>query len=226
MVSGRMHNDDIWCQIQQMMDPGDPHGYAVVVKVDGVTKTPCPVFTETGGDYWIDWDGGKVVFLASQAGKTVTVSYSYATGNTFYLRPLPGKVLAIEDAEADISADCVMTDAIAYSAWHFNGQQYVMDMEAMYKRAGQIVTEARGAYPSFVGIGASEQHKQIADIQEFRRKSRGMKYDRQAIPFQYSTVKWLRSSYYQEVRVYTSGGGKLEGEHVTMTFYCTERNET
>jgi len=225
MVSGRMHNDDIWCEIQMMMNPGDPHGYAVIVKVDGATKTPCPVFSETGGDYWIDWDGGKVVFLTSQSGKTVTVSYSYATTNTFYLRPMPGKIMAIEDAEADISSDCVMTDAIAYSAWHFDGSQYVKDMEAKYKRAGQIVTEARGAYPTFIGIGASSAHKQIADIREFRRKSRGMKFDRQAIPFQYSTVKWLHASYMQEVRVYTSSGEKLDGEHVTMTFYCTEKNE-
>jgi hypothetical protein len=52
-----------------------------------------------------------------------------------------------------------------------------------------------------------------------------MKFDRQAIPFQYSTVKWLRASYMQEVRVYTPTGGKLDGEHVTMTFYCTEKDE-
>lgn len=227
MVSGRMHNDTIWCQIQQMMDPADPHGYAVIVKVDGVTKTPCPVFTETGGDYWIDWDAGKVVFLASQAGKTVTASYSYATTNTFYLRPMPGKILAIEDAEADISSDCVMIDDIAYSAWHLDPDTmtYVCDMEAKYKRSGQIVTEARGCYPPFEAIGASAAHKQITDIREFRRKSRGMKYSRQAIPFQYSTVKWLHAAWFQEVRVYTTGGGALEGEHVTMTFYCTEKDE-
>jgi hypothetical protein len=133
-----MHNDTIWSQIQQMLNLQDPHGYQVVVKVNGVVKTPCPPFSETGGDYWIDWDAGKVVFLSPQTGRTVTASYSYATTNTFYLRPMPGKILAIEDAEADISSDVVMTDDIIYSAWHLdpNTMTYVKDMEAAYKRSG------------------------------------------------------------------------------------------
>lgn len=225
MVSGRMHNDDIWCQIQQMMDPGDPHGYQVVVTVDGSPATMRESFETTGGDYEVDWDAGTVVFFASQAGKTVVASYSYATTNVFYVRPMPGKVLIIEDAEADISSDCVMNDAIAYSAWHHTGTEYVCDMEAKYKRSGQIVTEARGCYPTFEAIGASEEQK-LLPIEEFRRRSRGMMHNRQAIPFQYSTVKWLHSAYYQEVRVYTEHGRQLEGELVTMTFYCTEKDET
>lgn len=226
MVSGRMHNDDIWSQLQMMMDPADPHGYLVVVKVDGVVQTMREPFEAAGGDYEIDWDNGKVIFFASQSGKTVTTSYSYATGNTFYVRPMPGKVLIIEDAEADISSDVDMSDAIAYSAWHFdpNTMTYVKDMEAKYKRSGQIVTEARGCYPTFEAIGATEADK-LLPMAAFRRKSRGMKSNRQAIPFQYSTVKWLHSAYYQEVRVYTEHGRAFDGEHVTMTFYCTEKDE-
>ena len=223
MISGRMHNDDIWCQIQQMLNPGDPHGYQVVVTVDGSPVTMREPFEVAGGDYEVDWDAGAVVLFASQAGKTVAASYNYATTNTFYVRPMPGKTLVIEDAEADISSDCVMNDGIAYSAWHFDGTAYVKDMEAVYKRAGQIVTEARGCYPTFEAIGASSADKALP-IEEFRRKSRGMQYNRQAIPFQYSTVKWLRSTYAQEVRVYTEHGRQLEGELVTMTFYCTEKD--
>lgn len=225
MASGRMHNDDIWVQIQQMLNPGNPHGYQVTVKVDGETKTPCPVFSETGGDYWIDWDAGEVVFLSSQSGKTVTASYSYATTNVFHLTPLPGKILIIEDAECDISVDAHMTSGIVYSAWHFDGQDWVMDMGATYKRAGQINTEARGCYPVFKAIGASAAELQIEDIREFRRKSRGMKYDRQGAPFQYATAKRVRSSWGQEVRVMTTDGQALTGEHVTITFYCLEQDE-
>lgn len=225
MVSGRMHNDDVWVQIQQMLNPGDPHGYQVVITSDGSPVTMRDPFEASGGDFEINWDDGTVTFFSSQSGKTIVASYNYATTNTFYVRPMPGKILVIEDAEADISSDVVMSDAIAYSAWHFNGEEYVCDMEAKYKRSGQIVTEARGCYPEFVAIGASDSDKQISDIREFRRKSRGMKYNRQAIPFQYSTVKWLHSAYYQEVRVYTEHGYQLEGELVTMTFYCTEKDE-
>ena len=225
MISGRMHNDDIWVQIQQLTNSEDPHGYQVIVKVDDVEKTARDPFATEGGDYEILYDEGAVRFFESQAGKTVTASYSYATTNNFYVRPMPGKVLVIEDAEADISEDVLMADSIAYSAWHYDGYQYIQDMEAKYKRSCQIVTEARGCYPMFNAIGASAAEKQISDIREFRRKSRGMKYNRQSIPFQYSTVKNLRSSYGQEVRVYTGNGKQFEGENVTMTFYCTEKDE-
>lgn len=228
MVSGRMHNDDVWVQIQQMMDPADPHGYQVVVKVDGTEQTMRAPFATSGGDYEVNWDDGTVTFFSSKSGSVVTASYSYATTNTFYLRPMPGKRLAIEDAEADISSDVHMCDPIAYSAWHFDPETmaYVCDMEAKYKRAGQIITEARGCYPEFTAIGASDEEKQIEDIREFRRVSRGMKYNRQAIPFQYATVKWLRSAWMQEVRVYTASGDSLVGETVTMTFYCSESDES
>jgi len=225
MTTGRMHNDDIWVEIQKMLNPSDPHGYAVTVEVDGVEATRCPDFSETGGDYWIDYDNGSVVFLSSQSGKTVTASYSYATSNVFHVMPMPGKMLVIEDAECDISVDAHMTQGIVYSAWHFDGQDWVMDMAAQYKRSGQINTEARGCYPVFTAVGASDAEKQISDIREFRRKSRGMKYGRQGAPFQYATAKKLRSSWGQEVRVFTSGGGALAGEHVTITFYCLEQDE-
>jgi hypothetical protein len=225
MSSGRMHNDDIWVEIQKMMNPNDPHGYAVVVKVDGVEVDRCPDFSETGGDYWVDYDAGNVVFLSSQSGKTVTASYSYATSNIFRVVPMPGKILVIEDAECDISIDTHMNQAIIYSAWHFDGQQYVMDMAAQYKRSVQINVEARGCYPIFIAIGASEEELQISDLKEFRRKSRGMKYARQGAPFQYATAKKLRSSWGQEVRVFTSGTEPLPGEHVSVTFYCLDKDE-
>jgi hypothetical protein len=221
MTSGRMHNDDLWISIQKQLNPKDPHGYEVIVKVNDEIKTMCPEFSETGGDYWINYDDGKIIFLNNQSGNVITVSYNYATTNTFYVRPLPGSILAIEDAECDISVDTEMITEITYSAWHFDGEQFVKDQETKYKRSGQICTEARGCYPVFTSIGASNAHKQIVNIKEFRRKSRGMKYDRQATPFQYSTVKWLNSAYLQEVRVHTKDSTQFNGEHVSITFYCT-----
>jgi len=225
VVSGRTHNDDIWVQVQQMLNPSDPHGYQVVVQVDGVTKTMREPFEASGGDYEVIWEDGKVVFFTSQSGKTVTASYSYENGSTFYVRPMPGKVLLIEDAECDTSSDVVMTDTISYASWYFDGTEMVKGMEATFKKAGQIMVEARGAYASYTAKGASAEEKQISDLQEFRRKSRGMKCDRQAAPFNYATAKKLRSEYMQEVRVKTKHDRPLQGEHVTMTFYCLEKDE-
>lgn len=225
LTSGRMHNEDFWIQNQKDLNPGNPHGYELIIKVDGYEKTAREPFKTSGGDYEIFYKDGYINFFESQSGKTVTADYSYATTNTFYIRPVSGKSLLIEEAEADISEDTEMTDTISYSAWHFDGEKYVMDSEYRYKRVAQIITEARGCYPSFHAVGASTADKQISNMEDFRRKSRGMKYSRQAIPFQYSTVKWLRSCYYQELRVYTEDSLAFNGENATMTFYCTERDE-
>lgn len=225
MLSGRVHNDDVWVLLQQMLNPGDPHGYGVVVTVNGATKTMREPFESSGGDYEVLWDDGKIVFFSSQLGKTVTASYNYATTSTFYLRPFPGKVLSVETAEADISLDAIMADGVVYGVWTDGEGGKVCTGSYVYKRAGQIPTEAKGNYPKLTAMGATTSELLISDIREFRRKSRGVKSDRHALPFQYSTARHLYSSKGDELRVFTAHNRALGGEHVTMTFYCTEEDE-
>lgn len=228
MTSGRMHNDDTWVEIQKEENPGNPHGYAVHVYSNGTELTRCPDFSETGGDYWVDYDAGTVNFISSQKNNVITASYSYATTNTFYVRPLSGTLLAVEDAECDVSSDVIMNATIAYSAWQYIEQLggYASDKVYQFKRVGQLLTEARGCYSPYQAIAATEDHKNITDIREFRRKSRGMKYQRQAAPFQYSTVRWISSASKQEVRVFTSSPTvPMGGEHISITFYCTVKPE-
>jgi hypothetical protein len=222
MLSGRMHNDSLWIAIQQESNPLDPHGYQVEVRSNGVHMVMREVFENSGGDYEILWEEGSVRFFESQAGKQVTASYSYADGSTFYIRPrVPGTSLVIEDAEADISLDAIMTDEIVYSGWYFNPEinDWSCAGENSYIRAGQIITEARGSYPICAALGANPDDL-LLPLSEFRRKSRGMRVSRQATPFSYATIRTLPLG--TELRLYLRHHRPFGGEHVSMTFYCTE----
>jgi len=110
-VSGRIHNQEHWVALVG-------HGYAVEVKVDSVVKTPCPPFVFDDGsgsyDYWIDYDNGEINFFVDQTGNTVTASFSYANGSTFFVTPDTGKILRIENAEADFSEDMIQYGTFEY----------------------------------------------------------------------------------------------------------------
>ncbi len=119
MVSGRMHDDEAHSQDQKDENPEDPHGYLVEVKVDGEVKTMREPLEDSGGDYEVVWEDGKVVFFASQSGKTVIASYSKADKSTFRLKPSTGKILTIEDAETDFSEDLVWADGYEYTIYGY-----------------------------------------------------------------------------------------------------------
>lgn len=89
------------------------HKYDVVVKVDGVEQTQHPAFTASG-DYAVDYEAGTITFTASQAGKAVLVGYSYSTSSAFQMFPQVGRVLDIESAEAQFSADVQYNDTIVF----------------------------------------------------------------------------------------------------------------
>jgi len=97
--------------------------------------------------------------------------------------------------------------------------------EYYYHRITQIITEARGALPPVTAIGATSEHQAISDIREFRRKSRGMKSDVQAVPFNYSTARELLATPGMDLVVHTLDDTVVGGEMLTLTFYCTPKDE-
>ena len=217
MVSGRMHNDDLWVQIQRDLNPSDPHGYQVVVKVDGVVQQMREPFETSGGDYTVNFAEGTVTFFDAPSG-VVTATYNYAAGSTFYVRPFPGTSLFIEATWCVTTNDVVMTDTLEYSVW--DGTKL---MAANFKRAGQILVEVQSVQPPYTAKGATTGEKQIEDMDEFRRVSRGMKYDRQVASFRCAVAKQLSGS--REVRVKTLHDRPMVGENVTLTFSCIEKRE-
>ena len=222
MISGRMHNDDMWVELQQGMNPSNPHGYSVQVTINGNPVIMRVPFANTGGDYEVIWENGQILFYSNQSGNDVVASYSYATDSTFYVQPRqPGTYLVIEDSEADVTTDTIMNDELDYGYWELgsDGATWSELGGYAYKRAAQIVTEAKGAFPIIYALGATAEDKQLS-LQEFRRKSRGTMSDRQILPFSYNTVLTVKPG--AQIRMWLKNHIQFGGECVSMTFYCSE----
>ncbi len=96
-----------------MLNPSDPHGYQVIGAVNGSSVTMREAFEASGGDYEVLWDEGLVRFFEPlPVSSSVEFTYSYAVDSSYILKPLPGKDLHIEAAEADFTLDVVMTDGV------------------------------------------------------------------------------------------------------------------
>lgn len=233
MVSGRVQDDDGWVAQQMELNPGNPHGYQVVVTVDGYEKTMREPFLTSGGDYEVYWDDGYIVCFEDWTGKEVKVSYSKATDSEFILAPLPGTILTIEAAEADFTEDVEMYDAIEYNIYGYasvfapelglpDGEKVPIS-QTKYKRLQQIFNEAIGSYPMSNICGSNQEHRDM-DFKDYRRTSRGLKSKIQSIPFRYGTVRELTSLYGIELRVKLTHDSVYYGTVATCTFYCTSKN--
>jgi hypothetical protein len=189
------------------------HGYAIEVKVDGAVKTERTPFATSGGDFTVDYRLGKVVFPSSQAGKTVTATYSKMVDSVFALVPSEGKAIDIEEVEAQFSEDIVMNDTIVFEVWAYNPADLPNKVKiggTRYKNFKNFIDEALGSYPVIPAIGGSV---------------RGASHAIYGFPFRYGTVRTLSSAYGVELRVRLESDVPFGGEHATATFYCTVRTE-
>lgn len=125
--------------------------------------------------------------------------------------------------------DVVGTDDIMVVQYFAPNERVQLQVDK-YKRASQIIMEAKGAHPVIKAVGATPE--QIAnlknetwDLDEFRRQSRGFVADIQPIPFPYETVRELESAKGHQLRINTLGDLPFGGEHMTLTFYCTSWEE-
>ena len=220
MISGRMHNDTMWVALQKETNPSNPHGYQVIVKINGTTATMREPFTTSGGDFEVIWDTGQILFYNSQSGNTVTADYSYAKSSAFYVQPrLPNTILSLEDSETDITTDVVMCSELEYTYWESDGYTWTNVGGYSYKRVSQILAEAVGAYPITPAIGATAAELAMP-LQEFRRKSRGTMFSRQVAQFSFKTPVQIGSNF--QIRISLKNDVPLQGEFVLITFYCIE----
>lgn len=221
MVSGLYLEED------DFVDSSGNSTYGVTVKVDGVTMTQIPMYSDVlvPGDYVVDYKEGRVRFRTSQAGKNVTASFHKENGSTWYLKPKDGKILSMEKAEAQFSTDSEMYDTLVFSvlgyACVFSPTSIVSLGGSLpdnakiplkvrrYKTYDQVIDEMKGAYPQVQAIGGP----------------RGSKYPRGGGPFNYGTVRSLSSTVGIEAQVYLENNTPFRGERVTTTFYCVEEAE-
>jgi len=187
--------------------------YEVVVEVDDVVKTMRPPFAtdwSQGGDYYVDYEDGKVIFEDAQTG-TVTATYSYENGSNWYLTPAPGKKLIIEKAEIQLSTDVEMTTSMHYTIQINMGGGYFDYGETIYRSMWQIILEARGSYPQIPAIGTN---------------SRGTGVAVTGFPFIYQAARILSSSNPPtRIRVFTGDDIAFGGSHASGTFYCMSASE-
>jgi hypothetical protein len=234
MISGRVQDDDGWVEQQRQLNPSDPHGYQVIVKVDGIEKTMREPFMGDGGDYEVFWEDGYIKSFEDWTGKIVTASYSKAIDSTFILSPLPGTILNIEAAEADFTKDVEMCDSIEYAIYGYanifapelglpEGTKIPLK-RTVYKRLSQIFNEAIGSYP-LVEIYGSNPYHNAMNNKDRRKVSRGISSYLQSIPFRYSTIRALQSSLGLEVRIKLTHNIEFKGDLAVCTFYCTSEPE-
>jgi len=192
----------------------DLTGYSVVVKVDGVTQTMRDPFAddfEDGGDYYVDYRSGDVIFEVSQAGHTVTASYSYENGSGWYLSPSTGKLLFLKEAEINISSDVELNDTIQYLIQAYvPGYGWVTVGSAEYRAGWQIIQECRGNHPVIPAFGGT---------------ARGTQHDVYQIPFVYVADRELKSSQGIRLNARLKAHKEFGGEHASITFYCLSRPE-
>ena len=189
------------------------HGYQVVVNIDGYEAPMREPFMETGGDYEVNYKDGYIVFFEDQSGKEVIGSYSYADKSTWVLAPLPGKMIQIEQAEAQFSEDIIIKDTLNFDIYVYNPYDLpnkVKYKSTTYKTMHNFIDEALGSYPEIPPIGGGV---------------RGTESGTRGFPFMYNNVKVLKASQGIELRLSLKNDIPFEGDRVTATFYCSILDE-
>jgi hypothetical protein len=204
-----------------------PHGYSVVVVANGVTMSARDPLKDEGGDYVVNYESGSISFTSGTYDEgSVTASYSYENGSTFYLTPVPYKKIDIEEVESQFTLDVVLKDTIVFGIfgyvqffapeyWSENGGPLPTNYRVLlktqkYRSLSQLIDEALGSYPVIPALGGAK---------------RGLSSDMYGFPFRYGTVRTLVDSYGLEVRVWLENHVPCEGERVTATFYCVASDE-
>ena len=188
--------------------------YPIVIKVDSTEKTMRPPFAtdwSEGGDYYVVYSTGQVVFQNAQTG-TVTASYSYENGSGWYLTPANGKKLILEKAEIQLSTDVEMNSTMCYAIQINLGSGYFDYGMTIYRSMWQIILEARGAYPQIPAIGTNARGTQVGVT---------------GFPFIYQAARILSSSNPPtRIRVYSENDVPYGGSHASGSFYCLSQSES
>jgi hypothetical protein len=222
IIHGKVFDEDQYVRDQQSSNPSDPHGYAIIVTVDNAAVTIREALEVSGGDCEVNYTDGKIVFFQSQSGKTVKVSYSYATTSNFYISPDAGFDLDIEKAKAMWSADFDMTDSVRFEIYGFaavfapqlglpSGTKIPLSVTE-YRTLNQLTSEASEYQPHAIPASGGT--------------TRGTTQDRHATYFRYGTIRRLTSAAGIELRICTGHNRVMGGEFATATFYCVVKPET
>jgi hypothetical protein len=225
MKRGKVFDERALVQDQIDENPSDPHGYGVVVTVDGVEQVQREPFAADGGDYTVDYAAGSVTSTTpgAWAGKSVVASYSKKSGDGWILRPIEGRVLVIERAEVQFSDDIQMASAVVmeiYGLADFFAPDLVtgglipagtpIPIETtIYDSVDQMIDEAIGAHPVIPALSSLTE--------------RGYQRPRYIFEFHYAAARTIFSSLGMFLRM--SVATKYGGERATATFYAVSSRD-
>jgi hypothetical protein len=201
------------------------NSFRVIVKVNNTTKTEQDPHYGSGGDYTINYETGKVTFLSALAAEDeVKVTYHYANGSEYVLKPSADKVLRISLVECQFSADVEITDTVVFQPWGYvdvfapqylqaNGGPYTpgtlipLGDPIRYKSMTDYQNDAVRSYPAYPALGGSGWRGSPQEIIIF--------------DWDYLAETPLHSAYGMEIRISLEHDVPFGGWYATATFYGT-----
>ena len=222
---GKVFDEDAVKADQAIFDP-PPHGYAILVTVDGVEKTARAPWASSGGDFTVNYAAGTITPTTEDwTGKTVLVSYSKATTSAWIVTPSEERALIIEAAEIQFAGDVVLNASLrmeVYGLVDFFAPQLLQANggplpsgtpipieETLYKTIDQLIDEAIGAYPVIPAFSNAA--------------GRGYTQPRHIFQFHYASARAVYSSLGMFIRISIEGDQPFGGERATATFYCLSK---
>lgn len=184
--------------------------------------------TEITEGFTINHTSGVITFSEEPAG-AITVDYSYENGSEWIIEPDDGKILIIEHSEVQFATDVTMTVPLRFEIWAYNplfdvGQTPVVEdpnynpmtdaprnqlrfqfQNVQYNSVKDLVNEAN------LGTGTIPAIDDLPECVVF--------------PFNYASIKVLKSSEGAQIRVKALNDTELGGSFGTATFYCLTEGE-
>lgn len=189
----------------------------ITVAGNPMTETP---FASSAADYTVDYAAGTITFTTapSNGDAIVATQYFYSppnSGSTMYIRPMPGKKLIVTKAEAQFSADLVMTTQLNSAIYSYNpglgappAKFLYPGSQSAFKRMWDFVNWTEGAWPPMPPFGGTRGYAQTS----------------YQLTFPYLPAMTLDDAYGVEMRVWLTGDIPFTGECGQITFYAYRPN--
>lgn len=197
-------------------DVEQPISWKPVVKINDIIQSERQPFSDSGGDYTIDYTNGSVTFVNPPSnGLSITCSYFYNSTDAGhseldFIVPA-GKKWFIDIGEAQFSKDIIMNDSVIWSVFYDDpqiGEIEVAPQRTIYKTVGNFLDTSFGSFPTIPALGGT---------------SRGINQDHIILRWEYLSSVTL----YQGLilRIWLKNDTPFDGERATFTIYAREEDD-
>jgi len=207
--------------------------HGAVITVDDVAVTESSPGT-TDADYQIDYATGIVTFNASQTGKTVKATYSYATTADFYVEPATDTTVRLTAVEVQFSDDIGLTDSVRFDIEGYihsfvpgttvddvspdyvtsfpTGFRIALGSPRIYKTMKDYIAEAQRAYPVIPALGGGSWRGMTKPIYVMRW------------PYQEDATRDLVAAKGMRIKISLVNNVPFTGDYAVATLYAVSTN--